>query len=180
MAALAALVGFAVVAAVLLWASDSDQRFAGALSVFLAANIAGWVYIVRRVRPIIHASELQYKDKDFAELERLHVVKDYIAGNWQWHRFVVMCLLVVIVDLICFTSAPKVIESITHSFANTLPSGLVSSLLPNLSLILFVLVAETWIWIMRARTQAFLNVIFALKQKYRFQLRVAEPHHPSA
>jgi hypothetical protein len=170
--AIAALLSFAVVAAVLLWASDSDQRFAGALAIFLAANIAGWAYIVRRVKPIIDASGKYYKaERDFAEFERLHIVANYISGNWQWHRFAVMCVLVAIVLFACFTRAPTVIEALVRNFMSTLPSGIVSSLLPDLSLILFVLIAETWIWIMRARTQAFLNVIFVLKKIYRFTPR---------
>jgi hypothetical protein len=41
--------------------------------------------------------------------------------------------------------------------------------LPHLSIILFLIVAEGWIWMMRIRTWASLNVIGELRHKYKLE-----------
>jgi hypothetical protein len=164
--ALGAIIGFGIVASILLWAADNDQRFAAALTCFVAANIAGWRGIyVRRVMPIIRASEKYYttEKEDFAELERVRVVSEYMAGAWQWHRFIVLSIIIGIVDLIAFAEVVRQnLEATIRMALRDWPSGL----LPDASLIVFVVVSETWIWIKRGQTRAFLNAIFELKQKY--------------
>jgi hypothetical protein len=162
-----------LVVGILLWASENEKRFAAVLTVFVLTNILLWLYLLQRVQPIIRASENFYrKEKDFFELERLHVVRDYISGDWQWHRFVVMGAIVVVADLVCFVDPVRqTLSAITQLSLPDLSTDVASSLLPDFSLVVFVLVAESWIWTIRVRTRTSLNVMSALKGKYRIAPR---------
>ncbi len=170
---IAAVLTLLLVVGILLWASDDDKKFAAVLTVFVLANIGLWLYLLRRVEPIIRASESFYrKEKDFFELERLHVVRDYISGSWQWHRFVAMCAIVIAADLVCFVDPVRqTLSTIIHSYLPDLSTDVISSLLPDFSLVVFVLVAESWIWTIRVRTRTSMNVMSVLKEKYKMTLR---------
>jgi hypothetical protein len=167
------LVGLTIVTAALLWASDDIKVFAAMLVVFLIANILLWRYLLTRVRPIIEASAKIYRDrKNYPDLERLHVVENYLAGDWQKHRFLAMCLLLAAANVICFVEPVQ--QAASAVMRLILPPNLAPAivrLLPHLSIILFILVAEGWIWIMRVRTWTSLHVIAALRKSYELKPR---------
>jgi hypothetical protein len=167
------LVALAIVTAALLWASDDIKVFAAMLVVFFIANILLWRYLLTRVRPIIEASAKIYREhKNYPDLERLHVVENYLAGDWQKQRFLAMCLLLAAANVICFVEPAQ--QALAAVVRLILPASLVPAiarLLPHLSIILFILVAEIWIWIMRVRTWTSLHVIAALRERYELRPR---------
>jgi hypothetical protein len=157
-----------LVAGLLFWASGNEQYFAGVLNVFVMTNIILWLLFLKRVRIIIQASKDVYlSEREYFELERVSVVESYIAGDWQWHRFIAMCTTVLTADAICFVAVfRQKLSTITQLFLPELPNAVISSLLPDASFIVFIAVAEGWIWMMRAKTRASLYVVDLLKAKY--------------
>jgi hypothetical protein len=157
-----------LVAGLLFWASGSEQHFAGVLNIFVVSNIFLWLLLLKRIRMIIRASkEVYLNESEFFELERLSVVESYIAGSWQRHRFVALCILMLAMDVVCFNSVLRQQLSTSGQFLlPDLSSAVIASLLPNASLIIFISIAEGWIWIERAKTRASLHVIDRLRAKY--------------
>jgi hypothetical protein len=171
--ALAAIVMLLVVAAALFAVSESENWFSVLLALFLATNIFGWRVILHRVRPIIAASEERYKfDRNYFGFEQLRVVAAYLEGRWQWYRFVTMIVLVLVANMICFLPAAReLLSSAISSIVRELSPAAVSRLLPISSLVLFVVAAEGWIWALRARVRATLNVLYFLEETYELRPR---------
>jgi hypothetical protein len=146
------------------------------LSAFVVINIALWRYVLFRVKPIIHESRKLCKEGDrYFEVERLEVTEEYISGKWQRNRFIVMLIIVVLADLVCF--AIPVREMLSSGAEFIFPSLSASSLapiLPDLSILLYVVVAEGWIWVKRLVTRTSLHVIEALNDKYVLEERPAD------
>jgi hypothetical protein len=169
------LIGLTIVTAVLLWASDDIKVFCVILVVFVIVNVLLWRYLLIRVGPIIEESARVYrKDNNYPDLERLEVVKQYLAGNWQKHRFLAMCLILAVANLVCFFEPAQ--QGLIAVARLTLPPNMVPAvarLLPHLSIVLFIVVAEGWIWVMRVRTWASLHVIGELRHKYEIKPRTA-------
>ncbi len=167
--AIAAIGLFGATAAIFLWASDDEKWFAATLTGFIIANIIGWLVLVRRVTSIIYMSLLTY-DQDFFEIERLHVVKIYIAGNWQKYRFLVMFAIALVAIAISFVAPVRLMVSLAiASLVFGLKETVISPLLPSLVFVVFLVIAEGWIWMMRAKTWASLNLISDLKEKYQLE-----------
>lgn len=166
-----AVIGLFVVAAVLLWASDSDLRTSLALAPFLIVNVIGWRVVVHRITPIIANTTAAYQQvQEYARLEQLNIVKEYMVGRWQWIRFAGMLLIVVTANAICLF--PEVRASLSHAlhgFAPSLMESAISNLLPVAALASFVLFGEAWIWIRRARCAVALRTIGDLAERYKLQ-----------
>jgi len=158
----------ALVLALLFWASGSEQYFAGILNIFVVTNVVLWLLLLKRVRIIIQASKDVFSgEREYFELERVSVVEAYIAGDWQWHRFIAMSIIVLAADAVCFIAVVRQrLSTLAHLFLPDLSNTVISSLLPDASFVVFIVVAEGWIWMMRAKTRASLHVIDLLKTKY--------------
>jgi hypothetical protein len=171
--AVGAIVLLLVVAAALLAVSLSEHWFSILLALFIATNIFGWRVIIHRVNPVIAASEAKYRaDANYFGLEQLRVVSTYLKGRWQWHRFAVMMAFALLAIAICFSTSVRQMVSEAVSFlVRDLPPPAVSRLLPVSSLLLYVVVAEAWIWGVRARVRATLNVLYRLEEQYELRPR---------
>jgi hypothetical protein len=164
---LVVLILFAV-AAILLWANENDTYFAGTLTGFVVVNVVSFWILLRRVRPIISASHKAYEERgDFFGLELLRIVTDYIAGKWQWLRFVAMGLLILAADIVCFNEHARQLLGVgVQNLIPSLPAEAIAPLLTDMLLFLFVLVAEGWIWTLRVRTKTSMIVIENLNERY--------------
>jgi hypothetical protein len=171
--ATAAVIGLFAVAAVLLWASDSDERTSLALAPFLLVNIIAWQVLVHRVRPIIARTEQAYREAArFDRLEQLGVVARYITGWWQWARFALMGIIVAAANVLSFNDVARLKTSqALHDLVPRYGVQEISTLLPVGALALFVVVAETWIWILRMRNAIGLRTIQELSERYRLSPR---------
>jgi hypothetical protein len=165
------VIAFAGLAGALLWAAGDEKRFAILLSLFTAANIAGWWFLNRKLKPLMSGSRKQLvRGSAYLDLERLNVVTNYLTGTWQWRRFVVMGILVIVFDIVCFVPPVRAASSdwIAYLVADlNSKSDAISRLLPDALFLLFVLVAETWIWIKRVRVATSLDILDEMKLKYR-------------
>lgn len=166
--AYALLIGFGAAAAVLLWASKEEVFFAVVLTGFVAFNILGFFYILRYVKPIMAASKEQYEIKqDYFGLEQLDLVITYMSGQWQWLRFIVMVLLAIAMNVIVFSDSARGL--IAHLLATIAPPANVQTinrLIPSLSFLVFVLVAEGWIWAQRIRVRTAIDLVEGLATRY--------------
>jgi hypothetical protein len=166
--ALLAVVGLFVVAVLLLWASDSDQSVSLALVPFLIVNVVGWRVLVRRVSPIITATAQAYEQAEhYHRLEQLGVVDRYMRGRWQWLRFGVLALLVAGTNVMAFSPPVRAwVASYVGAFFPASTSNAIAGLLPVAALVLFVLVSEGWIWVLRLRNAVALRTIADLATRY--------------
>jgi hypothetical protein len=169
--AIAAIVGFGVVAAILLWVSNDEKRFSVALIAFVAANVVGWHVLAARVSSIGHAS-LILAEGDFFEIERIRLVQEFMNGDWQRWRFLVMFLIATIGVAICFLPALRAaiqIAVVALAPDLTKKEAIIDQLLPTSVFLMFLVVGESWIWTMRARTRLFLALIDHLRVTYEIR-----------
>lgn len=162
-----------VVAGALLWASNDARKFAAILTLFLILNVLFWMMLVKSIRNIINKTREQYaKDNDLYGLAQLAIVEEYITGNWQWHRFIGMAIIVTLGNVICFAgSARQFLSTALEPISQGITRDEISTLLPQLGFLIFIGFAEGWIWYKRAVTRAGLYALNHLALKYRLELR---------
>jgi hypothetical protein len=163
-----ALVLITVSAAVIFWASDSYKKLAPTLSVFVIIYIISWRLLLRRLRPIMDASETSYRQRaKYFEWERLQLVEQYIAGAWQWWRFLAMIAAIIVVDVESFSESGRAQSAyLLHLLFPNLDEGVILALLPSLAIVVFILVGESWMWTKSIKTLASIRVLAHLKTKY--------------
>lgn len=82
------IIGFGIIAGVLLWSVDSDPWFSVALNILFVANIFGFAYILKFVAPATRISRAEYENSnDVPKRLKLDVTVQYMMGRWQWFRF---------------------------------------------------------------------------------------------
>jgi hypothetical protein len=169
---------FLCVTALLLWVSmEKDIRlFALVLGLFVVANIFGWRHIVSRVRPAINTSRGTFRERrNFFRLEQLNLVDRYMTGKWQMQRFWSMLAMVLVINLFCSVEGARTaIATAANSLGIDLPVPTLANLVPGLSILAFVLIAETWIWAKRINVRTALTVLDGLRTEYK--LERADPH----
>ena len=162
---------FLAAALALLWARSNERLFAALLGVFTISNIMGWRHIVKRVRPIINASRSEFTGaRDYFSLEKLNVIDTYMTGRWQRHRFTAMLIMVALICVVTFS------QDIRHSLGELVNASVqdispktIDSLLPGICLLLFVMIAEGWIWAHRVGVWSACMVIDELAEKYELK-----------
>jgi hypothetical protein len=152
---------FLVVAALLLY-SQSYVQFVIFLSIFYVTNLIGYAYITKYfTNPMLSVSRGVYdNDKDYIGREKLFVVSHYMVGGWQVWRFLVGALI------ICAMAFIAVARSYFPQLLGHL-GQLSPDLVQVLAMLCFVLVMEGWIWTMRLRTSAQLDILDELYSKYK-------------
>jgi hypothetical protein len=162
------------VSIILLWSIDSERNFAVFLGVFLAFNILGWRYLLSVIRPIISESDDLYKafPTDYFSIERLRCVEHYICGRWQWNRFASMGIVLIILNAVTFLPQLRQLASgYLGGLMAPLEANLIYMLLPDALFILFVVVAEGWMWNMRLKTAYQLDIANDLEERYTLRPR---------
>lgn len=152
-ALIAAVLGLAIY---LFWAIQTEAQFVFALNAFFFANVLLWWLAVKIVvRPLIDTNRCRHYETEAErtrQLEKLGILDTYITGYWQWFRFAVMFLIILLLDLLFLVSAVR--NSVGESLESVLPwipVGRANALLVSTTFVLFVFVAETWNWTQRAR-----------------------------
>jgi hypothetical protein len=175
-AVVALLVGLALL---LFWFKDDERWFSLSLMGLLIANVIAWLHVLSRVLPIIKQSSKHFREtSDFFALERLHVVAYYINGRWQWWRFFGM--FVVAIAFVGTAFIDPLRAKVTSYLGATIPT-LSAKLIPDLFLVVFVVFAEGWIWIERAKTRLAMKIIDNLNDFYQLtpvpgQMKPLESH----
>lgn len=155
-AAIAALVALGV----LLFYSYSQRSYemaAGTLTLFWIANILGWQYLIKVTRQPFGDARMSYEsERDGVGKVRLNYVEEYVTGSWQWRRFVVVGVYVVVYDVIVFTQLGN---TLTAWF--DVPG---KDVIAGFGLLGFVVLAESWMWVRRIRTSVILTLSAELEK----------------
>lgn len=103
--ALAIAVGFAF-----LFLVNDMRTLSVTFILFLAANVLGWLYIRRRLEPLVAETERLYDSgNDALGLVKTAVFRDYMFGRWQWYRFSLGLSLLILLAGIAFGPLTRVI-----------------------------------------------------------------------
>jgi len=150
---------------VLLWV-NTYPAFVVTLTVFTLIDHLAWRYLVGFLGPPIQTSRKYYENKlDYVELERLNIVVDEVAGSWKWWRNIMgLALIVAMLGLVYYE--PKMD---TVSIGGLQVSW---QLLQALSILVWVVAMEAWIWYIRIRARISLNILQNLRSKYEFKAKV--------
>jgi hypothetical protein len=166
-----AMILLTAVAGGLLWASNDEKRFALAIDIYILGNIVFWRLLLRRAKAVIEASKAFYRDEDLFELEKLNVLETYVGGHWQWYRFGVMFAIAIILDAVCFVAPLRDVTALgVHFLFPNFSAAAASSLLPVIAFVGLLLVAESWVWLMRAKTRTCIGVIDGFRRRYKLAL----------
>jgi hypothetical protein len=163
-----AVMGLFVVGAILLWASDSDERTTLALGPFLVVNVIAWRVLLVRVRPIMERTRAAYEgSRLYHRTEQLDIIISYLTGWWQWIRFAFMGVIVLFGIAVCFDKAARAASAqALHALVPAANEAGIANLLPVAALFLFVVFAEGWIWALRVRNVVALRTLDAVARKY--------------
>lgn len=134
--ALAALIvaGFAF-----LFYVESLALLSAAFLLFLAANVAGWLWLRRLVRPHAAAAARFYADsRDAVGQVKTMLYEEYMFGRWQWWRFVVGFAVLSLLTAVAY--GPM-----------TVYAGVSRELLFSIVTLAALALLETWIWYKRLR-----------------------------
>ena len=167
---LTVIAGFCAVALALVWASSHQEFFGALLLIFVAVNICAWMLIVARVKPVIASSrEISLKSaENLFRLEQLQIVEKYMTGSWQIHRFGVMIAMIAFAIAISYLDGIRLLLAlpIASVIKSVTPGTIAESLPLSISILLFVVVAEAWIWIRREHVRFTLAAMDDLRQRY--------------
>lgn len=158
----------------LVWAIGSEQRFAAILAIFIAVNVFAWRWLLAAIRPAIVESKEIYRaaPQDFFSLERLDAFVEYISGHWQWLRFGAMGLVLAVLNAVVFFDDTRVfLASTLTQIYPKISIEQFSAILPLGLFIVFTMVEEGWIWIMRLKTDLVIAVTSDLEEKYQLRPR---------
>lgn len=151
-----------IVFALLCWVKNF-QGFAIVLFIFCIINLFARTYLVKFIlKNMFNDSQKEYqKINSFSLLEKLYIVQNYSEGNWQWIRFIIGLMLIIIVILLAFTP-------LSLLFSKYLKIS--SEVIDAFSVFLYVIFMETSIWIMRVKMKVSLSVIEKIDKKYHVKL----------
>lgn len=158
----------------LVWAIGSEQRFAAILNMFIAVNVFAWRWLLAVIGPAILESKKIYRTapQDFFSLERLDAFVEYISGHWQWLRFGAMGLVLVLLNtVVFFDNARAFLANTLTQLYPKISSGQFSAVLPLGLFMVFTMIEEGWIWIMRLKTDLVIAVTSDLEEKYHLRPR---------
>lgn len=158
-AAIGICVVITVVFGVLCWV-DSYEKFAIALAAFWLLNILAWRYLVTKLTgPAIRTSYSTYKQEGaYFFVEKVRQLERYLEGRWQWYRFAAGLVGVIIVNLVVFSSlGDRVASGIALLSRDSFAS---------LTILLFVLIFEAWVWYFRIKRRIGIQTIEYLEESY--------------
>jgi hypothetical protein len=162
------IIGFGVMAGVLLWAVDNDKLFSIALDVLLVLNVLGFAYILRFVAPAICISRAEYeKRSDAPKLLKLDVTVNYMTGAWQWARFALGGAILAALTLACFSERYR--DYFSAIIANKIGfrQETVAQLLADVLVAAFIITMDGWIWAKRLAREVSIRTIDRIAAQYR-------------
>lgn len=147
---------------ILCWV-DSYVKFAAVLGIFWLVNLIAWQYMMRKLvgEVITKSSTILLQLGHHLELARLHIVRDYLSGSWQWWRFCIGAVLIICINVLANTNVPNDIKAATNVLS--------AEFVMVFSIFLFVAVVELWIWVMRIKRRISLNLLDDLGETYKLE-----------
>lgn len=142
--ALSLSVGFGVPCFV---TARSPGRFVLFLALFLGINVLTWRYLVGKVLPSTVAGSYRDFAGDLLRVEKVRLVYEgYLCGRWQWMRYSAGALGVVVIGAMVVSKQ--------------------DSLVIGSSILGYVVLMESWVWLVRLRLGASLRLLDYLRGTY--------------
>jgi hypothetical protein len=135
--------------------------FAAVLAAFWVLDTGAWAFILRRTaEPTVNDSVHGFRDKLkwYDRLESLLAFDEQHRGSWKWWRQGVGLLLLGFINLLAFSPLS---ESIGEAIG-----GIPGDTIVALSILIFVVAMEGWIWFTRIQSKARQHAISDLAKKY--------------
>jgi hypothetical protein len=168
---LALLVIFSLSATLMLWATLNEKMFFVTLTGFIILNFIGYGFIYLRVSSIVRLSEIRLReDKSIFRLAKLNFVKKFMFGPWQVYRFIFMAVSMTLLDTLCFITPWRSVVSGMINQLLPISQNTISSLLPDLGLMCFLIASEGWIWTERLKVSVALETIDSLSHDFKLSL----------
>jgi hypothetical protein len=159
---------FTVAMLLFFWLHYYERIFAVGLLAFIAANYAGWRTVCRRIDGPIQDS-ISYYEKlgDHFGSTKVRVVDGYMRGTWQRQRFAVMAAMGVAL-LMAANAEPLfgIAPAVRGMTVLNLDADKLVYLAPAMLFLIYVTVAEAWMWIQRAKVHVCVTTIEGLSKKY--------------
>ena len=138
--------------------------FAIVLLIFWIINLFGWIYAVMFLldKMFIDTQEEYQMSNSFSLSEKLDVVKNYTEGNWQWIRFIIGLIIIIIVIILAYSPL-----SLWASKYLKISSEAINAF----SVSVYIIFMETTMWIMRIKVKVSLLFIEKMDNKYHIKLK---------
>jgi len=161
--------GLAMVFGVLC-AVTTIRSFVLVLLGFWLFNILAWRYLVRGVvlQPIRDSCQTYLAQEDYPNLARLELVRDHIDGRWQWKRFAVGGVLILLTIVLVFSISA--LNFTTRILSSRLP-GISEDFILAAAVFVSILAMELWIWYKRLRLKLAGSLIDELSESYEWTMR---------
>ncbi len=159
---------------VLFVVQENERYLSVAFTAFFIIDVVFWLNIVRLAPRYEAASARIYEaEKLDAQLAQLKFyVRSYLGGTWQYFRFATLAFLLVVFDV--FVQIDAVRQFISAQIHNVVPDiskDKALDLIPGALFLTYILVGETWVWIMRLRTRRTILIIDELDSRYTIARR---------
>jgi hypothetical protein len=162
-------------AAILFLARHNDKHLSWALTAFFAIDFGLWWNMSLLAKKYQAANEKVYQEGDdkYWRIEQLRFyAQTYLQGSWQFVRFSV--LFVILVLFVIVANAPGLTQkmaSLAQPLMQDNTTDHIAVLIPSVIFLLYVLVCESWVWVMRLRAYHAISVIDYLAPIYELHPR---------
>jgi len=152
-------IGFALLCYV-----NNFRIFAVALLMFWIINLFGWIYLIIFIldKMFVDSQKEYQRSNSFSLSEKLEVVKNYTEGNWQWIKFIIGLIIIIIAILLPYTPL-----SLLASKYLKISSEIINAF----SVSVYIIFMETMMWIMRIKVKVSFQFIEKMDNKYHIKLK---------
>mgnify|MGYP001149558841 CR=1 FL=1 len=152
-------IGFALLCYV-----NNFKVFTIALLMFWVINLFGWGYLVIFIldKMFVDSQKEYQRSNSFSLYEKLEVVKNYTEGNWQWIRFIIGLLIIIIAIVFAFTPISLLVSRYLR---------ISSEIINAFSVSVYIIFMETMMWIMRIKVKVSFQFIEKMDNKYRIKVK---------
>ena len=160
-------------AAALVWSYGDIRWFAVTITLFFLVDHVGWRYLVKELASSARKSEQEFRaNEDYFALERLRIVRAQIGGNWKWWRSAFGGAIILIIDLFAFVPHVRVWLAYPVQLVQSGISAVDAEIYAfSFLILLFVTVMEVWHYLIRLRTQFWLQYLGDVRDRYALQKR---------
>ena len=152
-------IGFALLCYV-----NNFKVFTIALLMFWVINLFGWGYLVIFIldKMFVDSQKEYQRSNSFSLYEKLEVVKNYTEGNWQWIRFIIGLLIIIIAIVFAFTPISLLVSRYLR---------ISSEIINAFSVSVYIIFMETMMWIMRIKVKVSFQFIEKMDNKYHIKVK---------
>ena len=150
-----------ICALLLLFFVNDTKYFSIILTIFSVVSIFGfWFYgkITNSIHKFNYSEYVQDKDK-LHQFQSL-LMNEYLRGKWTYYRAASLVFLLVPMDIIClYPNVASQVGTFINQRFSTVSQKSINDLIPVLSIIVFLVFAESWQWKKRIESNISINLL---------------------